>query len=49
MYRTNLGYIPELEWSLESPVVMLLMLAICGTFYYCFRKAAWLQRSLGRT
>jgi len=38
----NFKYMPELEWSLGYPAALLLMLAICGTLYYGFRKAAWL-------
>jgi magnesium transporter len=42
IYGMNFKYMPELEWSFGYPAVLLLMLAICGTLYYGFRKAAWL-------
>jgi magnesium transporter len=42
IYGMNFKYMPELEWSLGYPAVLLLMLAICGTLYYGFRKVAWL-------
>jgi magnesium transporter len=42
IYGMNFKYMPELEWSLGYPGALLLMLAICGTLYYCFRRAAWL-------
>jgi magnesium transporter len=32
----------ELEWSFGYPASLLLMLAICRTLYYRFRRAAWL-------
>ena len=38
----NFKYMPELEWSFGYPFALLLMLAICGILYYCFRRAAWL-------
>src|SRR5215467_10516440 len=42
IYGTNFKYMPELEWWLGYPFALLLMLAICSTLYYCFRRAAWL-------
>ena len=42
IYGMNFKYMPELEWSFGYPAALLLMLAICGTLYYCFRRAAWL-------
>ena len=42
IYGMNFKYMPELEWSFGYPGALLLMLAICGTLYYCFRRAAWL-------
>jgi len=42
IYGMNFKYMPELEWSVGYPAALLLMLAICGTLYYAFRKAAWL-------
>ena len=42
IYGMNFKNMPELEWSFGYPASLLLMLAICGTLYYCFRRAAWL-------
>src|SRR6266404_7738364 len=42
IYGMNFKNMPELEWSFGYPACLLLMLAICGTLYYCFRRAAWL-------
>jgi magnesium transporter len=42
IYGMNFKYMPELEWWLGYPFALLLMLTICGTLYYCFRRAAWL-------
>ena len=42
IYGMNFKYMPELEWSFGYPACLLLMLAICRTLYYCFRRAAWL-------
>ena len=42
IYGMNFKYLPELEWSLGYPAALLLMLAICGTLFYCFRRASWL-------
>jgi magnesium transporter len=42
IYGMNFKYMPELEWSFGYPAALLLMLAICSTLYYCFRRAAWL-------
>jgi len=38
----NFKYMPELEWWLGYPFSLLLMVGICGTLYYRFRRAAWL-------
>jgi magnesium transporter len=42
IYGMNFKNMPELEWSFGYPASLLLMLAICSTLYYCFRRAAWL-------
>ena len=41
-YGMNFKNMPELEWSFGYPASLLLMLGICSTLYYCFRRAAWL-------
>ena len=42
IYGMNFKYMPELEWWLGYPFVLLLMVEICGTLYYRFRRAPWL-------
>ena len=42
IYGMNFKYMPELEWWLGYPFALLLMMGICGTLYYRFRRAAWL-------
>jgi magnesium transporter len=42
IYGMNFKYMPELEWWFGYPFTLLLMLRICGTLYYRFRRAAWL-------
>jgi magnesium transporter len=42
IYGMNFKYMPELEWWFGYPFALLLMLGICGTLYYRFRRAAWL-------
>jgi magnesium transporter len=42
IYGMNFKYMPELEWTFGYPAALLLMSAICGTLYYCFRRASWL-------
>ena len=42
IYGMNFKNMPELEWPFGYPACLLLMLAICSTLYYWFRRAAWL-------
>jgi magnesium transporter len=42
IYGMNFKNMPELDWPFGYPACLLLMLAICSTLYYCFRRAAWL-------
>ncbi len=42
IYGMNFKNMPELEWSFGYPASLLLMLVICSSLYYCFRRAAWL-------
>jgi magnesium transporter len=42
IYGMNFKYMPELEWSFGYPFALLLMAGICGSLFYCFRRAAWL-------
>ncbi len=42
IYGMNFKYMPELEWTFGYPAALLLMLTICGTLYYLFRRIDWL-------
>jgi magnesium transporter len=42
IYSMNFKNMPELEWSFGYPASLLLMLAICSSLYYLFRRKAWL-------
>jgi magnesium transporter len=42
IYGMNFKYMPELEWTFGYPAALMVISAICGTLYYCFRRAAWL-------
>jgi magnesium transporter len=42
IYGMNFKNMPELEWSFGYPASLLLMLAICSSLYYLFRRKAWL-------
>jgi magnesium transporter len=42
IYGMNFKNMPELEWPFGYPACLLLMLGICSTLFYCFRRAAWL-------
>lgn len=42
VYGMNFRFMPELEWSLGYPIVMVVMLGLCGFLYYRFRQAGWL-------
>ena len=42
IYGMNFEYMPELKWTFGYPAALLLMLTICSTLYYIFRRAAWL-------
>jgi magnesium transporter len=42
VYGMNFRHMPELDWPLGYPVVMLLMIGLCGLLYLRFRRAGWL-------
>jgi magnesium transporter len=42
IYGMSFKNMPELEWAFGYPASLLLMLAICGTLFYCFRRSGWL-------
>jgi magnesium transporter len=42
IYGMNFRDMPELGWAFGYPLVMGVMIAICGFLYYRFRKAGWL-------
>lgn len=42
LYGMNFKFMPETEWVLGYPVVMVTMVSICGLLYRWFRKVGWL-------
>jgi magnesium transporter len=42
IYGMNFDHMPELHWSLGYPLVIGVMVAICGLLYRSFRRAGWL-------
>lgn len=42
IYGMNFEHMPELQWKLGYPAVMLGMVALCGYVYYRFRRSDWL-------
>jgi magnesium transporter len=42
IYGMNFDHMPELGWSFGYPAALSVMLVICGTLYWRFRKSGWL-------
>jgi magnesium transporter len=42
VYGMNFKWMPELEQPFGYPIVMTIMLGVCGYMYYRFRRAGWL-------
>jgi magnesium transporter len=42
IYGMNLEDMPELKWSFGYPMVLIIMLIICGFLYRQFKKSGWL-------
>ncbi len=42
IYGMNFEHMPELKWELGYPAALLVMVAICMTLYYRFKRAGWL-------
>jgi magnesium transporter len=42
IYGMNFDHMPELRWELGYPAVVVVMLMVCSTLYWRFRKAGWL-------
>ncbi len=42
IYGMNFDHMPELGWTYGYPAVLLLMLAVCSSLYWYFRRAGWL-------
>jgi magnesium transporter len=42
IYGMNFEHMPELDWSFGYPAALLLMLAICSTLFWRFKRAGWL-------
>src|SRR6185437_3702920 len=42
IYGMNFKFMPELEWDLGYPAVMLFILSLCTLLYYRFKRSGWL-------
>lgn len=42
VYGMNFDHMPELDWSLGYPLVLVVMAAVVATLYRFFRRAGWL-------
>ena len=42
IYGMNFEEMPELEWNLGYPAVLLVMVVACGSLYRYFKRAGWL-------
>ena len=42
IYGMNFDYMPELRWQLGYPLIVALMVGLCGTLYVRFKRAKWL-------
>ena len=38
IYGMNFAFMPELEWKLGYPLVLLVMAAICGVIFWWFKR-----------
>jgi magnesium transporter len=42
VYGMNFEHMPELTWTYGYPAVLLVMLVVCSSLYWYFRRAGWL-------
>jgi magnesium transporter len=42
IYGMNFEHMPELDWSFGYPAALLLMLTVCSTLFWRFKRAGWL-------
>ncbi|GEL93437.1 magnesium and cobalt transport protein CorA [Cellulomonas composti] len=42
IYGMNFRYMPELDWKLGYPLVLVVMGAVCAVLYRSFRRSGWL-------
>jgi magnesium transporter len=42
IYGMNFEHMPELTWTYGYPAVLLVMLTICSSLYWYFRRSGWL-------
>ena len=42
IYGMNFEHMPELEWNLGYPAILLVMLVVCATLYRMFKRSGWL-------
>jgi magnesium transporter len=42
IYGMNFEHMPELDWTFGYPAALLLMLCVCSTLFWRFKRAGWL-------
>jgi magnesium transporter len=42
IYGMNFEHMPELDWTFGYPAALLLMLTVCSTLFWRFKRAGWL-------
>jgi len=42
VWGMNFEFMPELKWRWGYPLALALMVAVCGTMYWRFRRSGWL-------
>ena len=42
IYGMNFEHMPELRWAFGYPLVLAVMLAVCGSMFRAFKRAGWL-------
>ena len=42
IYGMNFRFMPELDWRWGYPVIMAVMIGLCGWLYFRFKRSGWL-------